>query len=95
MDPEKEMEYDEAYDWNEKEAKDCTRKKTKKKKKSIFHGQVNCLCNRKCAQAIDIVTQQELFEKFTKLETWSTQTTFLRAHFNKKNQRKCRSNHSN
>lgn len=55
------------------------KKKIKEKEKKVFYCQVNCLCKRKCAERIDILRQQEIFEEFNKLDSWPNQTRYLRA----------------
>lgn len=59
-------------------------KKKKNNNAVVFKAQVNCLCKRKCAENIDVVTQQDTFEKFTKLHSWSSQTKYLRTLISKK-----------
>lgn len=54
------------------------KKKIKVKEKKSFNLQVNCICKRKCAERIDILKQQEIFENFNKLSDWPNQTRFLR-----------------
>lgn len=51
----------------------------RRKKQTAFDAQIICSCKKKCAQNIDVLTQQETFEKFTKLKKWSAQTKFLRS----------------
>lgn len=55
------------------------KKKTKEKEKKVFYAQVNCLCKKKCAERIDILKQQEIFEEYNKLNGWPAQTRYLRA----------------
>lgn len=50
----------------------------KSNKKTRFHAQIICTCNRKCATNIDVVTQKDTFDKFSKLKGWSHKTRFIR-----------------
>lgn len=59
--------------------KNVGKKKNKKKQKKSFNLQVNCICKKKCAERIDILKQQEIFENYCKLNDWPNQTRFLRA----------------
>lgn len=54
-------------------------KNVRKKEKKSFQVQVNCICKKKCAERIDVLKQQEIFENFNKLNDWPSQTRFLRA----------------
>lgn len=60
-------------------------RKKKRVKKTVapapkrFHGQVNCICNRKCAEKIDILRQRDIFNKFSGLKSWSSKVKFIRA----------------
>lgn len=40
---------------------------------------MNCLCNRKCAELIDVVAQKDIFDHYHSLKNWSKQTIFLRS----------------
>lgn len=53
--------------------------KKKSKKKKSFQLQINCQCKRKCADKIDVLKQQEIFEEFNKNNDWPNQTRFLRS----------------
>lgn len=61
------------------QSKSNEKKKIQEKKQKVFSIQVNCVCKRKCAEQIDILKQQEIFEEFNKLNGWPSQTRFLRA----------------
>lgn len=54
---------------------------TSKKQKTvnIFNAQVNCQCNRNCADRIDVLVQKDVFDKYYSLKSWSEQTKFLRS----------------
>lgn len=54
--------------------------KKKSKKKSSFHAQINCTCNRKCANAVDVVVQKDTYDEFSKLRGWSAKTQFIRKY---------------
>lgn len=54
-------------------------KENKEKIVRTFDAQVICLCKKKCAQNVDVLKQQEMFEKFSECPDWSHQTTFLRS----------------
>lgn len=55
-------------------------KSKKQKKKKTFNAQVNCSCNRKCAEKlIDVVVQKDNFDHYHSLKTWSEKTLFLRS----------------
>lgn len=61
------------------------KKKEKKKKVSkskvikSFRAQVNCTCNRNCADLIDVVKQKDIFDQFNGYASWSEKTKFLRS----------------
>lgn len=59
--------------------KSNTKKKIKEKKQKVFNLQVNCVCKRKCAERIDVLKQQQIFEEFNNLNDLPRQTRFLRA----------------
>lgn len=64
----------------EKEKPKRKSKKTVKQKKiKTFSAQVNCVCKKSCAQLIDVVAQQEIFDQFYGQETWSNKTQYLRS----------------
>lgn len=44
-----------------------------------FCEQVECICNKRCAQKIDIDRQKAIFNAFYTLENWSKKTLFLRS----------------
>lgn len=50
-----------------------------KRDKLNFCAQINCKCKKDCAKKIDVVKQQDAFEKFSKMKKWSQQTRFLRS----------------
>lgn len=53
--------------------------KKKVQEKKTVQLQINCLCKRKCAEQIDALKQQEIFEEFNSKNNWPTQTRFLRS----------------
>lgn len=53
--------------------------KKKVKEKKPFQLQINCSCKRKCAEQIDVLKQQQIFEKFLKKNDWPSQTRLLRS----------------
>lgn len=55
------------------------KKKVKEKEQKVFDLQVHCICKRKCAERIDVLKQQEIFQKFNEANDWPSQTRFLRA----------------
>lgn len=55
------------------------RKEKKKNKENIFKAQVVCKCNKNCANAVDVLTQKDIYEKYYGMEKWSEKTTFLRS----------------
>lgn len=62
--------------------KSAEKKKTKKKKISTTHqfrAQINCQCNRNCAELIDVVNQKEIFDQFYGCKSWSEKTMYLRS----------------
>lgn len=62
-----------------KKTKSSSGKRNKENEVKSFVAQVSCLCNKKCAQNVDVLDQQEMFEKFTNCSDWSQQTRFLRS----------------
>lgn len=61
-----------------KKNKQKSTKKNQKSTKKCFSAQVNCICNKNCAQRIDVVIQREIFDQYYG-STWSEQTEFLRS----------------
>lgn len=61
-----------------KKRKKNSKKLTEKKVKS-FRAQVNCTCNKNCAEIIDVINQKNIFDQYYGYSTWSEKTTFLRS----------------
>lgn len=65
----------------QKSAMEKTPKKGKSKsrddKRKAFNAQVHCVCKRKCAERIDVVTQKDIFDEFICMK-WSKKTIFIR-----------------
>lgn len=55
------------------------KKPRKENKENTFKAQVICKCNRNCANAIDVLTQKEIFDKYHGMTEWSEKTKFLRS----------------
>lgn len=53
--------------------------KKKIKEKKSFQLQISCTCKRNCAQQIDVLKQQEIFEQFNNQNDWPNQTRFIRS----------------
>lgn len=65
---------------NEKQSKPTKNDAKKKiKEKKAFRVQVHCTCKRNCAQQIDVLKQQEIFEQYNNQSDWPNQTRFLRS----------------
>lgn len=54
-------------------------KSTKQKAEKTFEAQVNCRCNRRCADRVDVLAQKDIFENYHGLKSWSEKTKFLRS----------------
>lgn len=54
-------------------------KKSTKKKSKSFRAQVNCKCNKNCAEIINVTNQKDIFEQYNGYLTWSEKTMFLRS----------------
>lgn len=68
-----------------KQTKNDAKKKIHEKK--FFQLQINCQCKRKCADQIDVLKQQEIFEELNKKNDWPNQTRFLRSLISQKPQK--------
>lgn len=61
------------------ETKKVLDKPAKQKKIKKFKAQVNCSCNRKCADLIDVVRQKAIYDYYYSLKKWSQKIVFLRS----------------
>ena len=59
-------------------------KENSRKPIKTFLAQVVCPCNRKCPSKIDVLQQAEIFNEYTKLKSWTSQTRYLRSLITKK-----------
>lgn len=54
-------------------------KPVKNKCKSVFAAQLNCPCQRKCSDRVDVISQREIFETFKELQSKSAKVKYLRS----------------